>query len=135
MDNAKEELVRSWLKKAKHDIEAAQQLATSSQPLLDVAIYHCQQAAEKAVKGFLVHHDQEFEKTHDIVDLLETAIPFDAQLSSWLEAGERLTPYVSLFRYPGAIMEPDSEEFDEALKLANELYHFILTLLPKETHP
>jgi len=31
-----------------------------------VAVYHCQQAAEKAVKAFLVHHGKTYERTHDI---------------------------------------------------------------------
>ena len=64
--NAKLELVRNWLTIAYHDLAAAKKLSTGSDPYFDVAVYHCQQAAEKAVKGFLVFHDQPFEKTHDI---------------------------------------------------------------------
>jgi HEPN domain-containing protein len=51
--NAKLELVRNWLIKAQHDLAAARKLALSPDPYLDVAVYHCQQAAEKAIKGFL----------------------------------------------------------------------------------
>jgi HEPN domain-containing protein len=32
----------------------------------DVAVYHCQQAAEKPVKAFLVHHGKPYEKTRKI---------------------------------------------------------------------
>jgi HEPN domain-containing protein len=35
-------------------------------PYLDTAVYHCQQAVEKALKAFLTYHDTEFEKTHGI---------------------------------------------------------------------
>lgn len=46
MDEAKRELVQSWLIKAQHDLAAARKLAADPNPYLDMAIYHCQQAAE-----------------------------------------------------------------------------------------
>ena len=64
MSEAKRQLVQSWLTKAQHDLALAHVLAASDLPLLYTAIYHCQQAAEKAVKGFLVFCDQEFERVH-----------------------------------------------------------------------
>ena len=53
MDEAKRDLVRAWLTLAQHDLASARKLSTDPDPYLDTAIYHCQQAAEKAVKGFL----------------------------------------------------------------------------------
>jgi hypothetical protein len=35
-------------------------LAAVKEPLLDMAIYHCQQAAEKTVKGWLQSQDDSF---------------------------------------------------------------------------
>lgn len=66
MDEAARELVRNWLTRASHDLQAARTLAAGKEPLLDTAIYHCQQAAEKAVKGWLQSQDNPFPKTHDI---------------------------------------------------------------------
>ena len=51
MTDAKTLLVRSWLIKAQRDLASARVLAANDPPLLDTAIYHCQQASEKAVKG------------------------------------------------------------------------------------
>ena len=98
--NAKLELVRNWLIKAQHDLAAARKLATGPDPYLDVAVYHCQQAAEKAVRGFLVFHDQPFEKTHDVEVLVSSAQHYDSGFSTQLEAAVRLTPYATEFRYP-----------------------------------
>ena len=53
MDEARLELVRDWLTRASHDLGAARALSAMEHPLLDAAIYHCQQAAEKTVKGWL----------------------------------------------------------------------------------
>ncbi|MBI5215440.1 MAG: HEPN domain-containing protein [Ignavibacteriae bacterium] len=135
MVDAKQELVRNWLTKASHDLEAARTLALSEHPLLDVAIYHCQQAAEKAVKGFLVFHDQPFEKTHDIEELLSVAGEVDQRILQWNEAGEYLTPYVSLFRYPGTTLEPTQREFELALTMADDLFRVICSFLPENVHP
>ncbi len=55
MANSKDELVKSWLTKANHDLGSARQLSHGPDPYFDTAIYHCQQAAEKALKGFLVY--------------------------------------------------------------------------------
>jgi len=38
----------------------------ASLPFLEDALFHCQQAVEKALKGFLTWHDRPFEKTHDL---------------------------------------------------------------------
>ncbi len=135
MKAAKQELVQNWLTKAQHDLAAARKLSTDPDPYLDIAIYHCQQAAEKAVKGFLVFHDQRFEKTHDVEALLSTAVAFSTDLSAWLETGAHLTPYATQFRYPGDILEPKREEFNQAFELAAGLYKFILSLVPEVVHP
>lgn len=63
MDEATYELTRTWLVKARNDLGAARKLASGPGAYPDAAIYHCQQAAEKAIKGFLTFHSQRFEKT------------------------------------------------------------------------
>ena len=135
MDEAKRQLVQSWLIKAQHDLAAARKLSAEPDPYLDTAIYHCKQAAEKAMKGFLVFHDQDFEKTHNIQLLITLATSFEVGFSSWLEVAERLTPYAGMFRYPGEVLEPNQAEFDQALQEAEGLYSFVLSSLPAEVHP
>lgn len=44
----------AWLVKARGDQLAAETLAAPEVAQRDIAIYHCQQAAEKAIKGLLV---------------------------------------------------------------------------------
>ncbi len=54
MDEAKRELVQGWLLKASDDLGAARLITQNDRSFPGVTIYHCQQAAEKALKGFLV---------------------------------------------------------------------------------
>jgi HEPN domain-containing protein len=137
MDEAAKELVRDWLTRANHDLRAARILATPENPLLDTAIYHCQQAAEKSLKAWLQSIDDPFPKTHDIEDLVEQASASNPGFRQLAKAASVLTPYVSAFRYPGGFDEamPSSEEFDAALEYANTIYDFVLKLLTKDVWP
>ncbi len=134
---AKLELVRDWLRRAGRDLAAARALAALSDPLLDAAIYHCQQAAEKALKGWLQLQDDPFPKTHDLEQLVGQAARLRAEFSEHLPAAAVLTPYASAFRYPGGAFEPmpSREEFDEALSHAQVIYDFVVARLPQEAQP
>ena len=102
---------------------------------LDVAIYHTQQAAEKETKAFLVYTDQPFGRTHDLEALVTLAAEAESALDPWIEVADSLTPYATLYRYPTEAMEPDVEEFAQALATANQFYGMVLTLIPFEAHP
>ena len=131
MGNGKHDLVLSWLVKAQRDLDSADRLAAGDKPLLDTAIYHCQQAAEKAVKGFLLFRDQRFEKTHDIRVLVELAQQHEPGFALWQDAAARLNPYSTGFRYPGDSVAPDAEEFQQAMRAAQDLVSYVCSLLPR----
>ena len=57
------------------------------------------------------------------------------EFSGLLDASERLTPYATLFRYPGDILEPDPIELTQAMTDAEQFYTFILEVLRQEVHP
>ncbi|MCP3963193.1 MAG: HEPN domain-containing protein [bacterium] len=116
--------------KAQHDLATAIKLASGPDPYLDTAIYHCQQAAEKSVKGFLAFHNQRVVRTHDVRYLVTLAIPFDDSLTKCLGPGERVTPYATAYRYPDEILGPAREEFEQALAAADEICTLVLSALP-----
>ena len=60
MDEALAQLTREWLTKALHDLQTARITASAAGGPLDTAIYHCQQAAEKTVKGWLTANNVPF---------------------------------------------------------------------------
>jgi HEPN domain-containing protein len=132
MSDSKAELARSWLIKSHRDLLSAHELATATVSLLDSAAYHCQQAAEKAIKGYLLFNDIRFERTHDIVLLVNQASDVDVSFLSHLENARLLTPLAVEFRYPGEFLEPDLDEFQDAYKAAREIYDFVIGKLPEE---
>ena len=133
--NEKTELTRAWLVKAQRDLEGARDLSSGHTVLLDLAAYHCQQAAEKSVKAFLLYHDQRVERSHDVGMLLRVGAGLEPRLASLAPAGARLTPFASEYRYPGPDLEPTREQFDEAMAAAEQIYGLVLSLLPREVHP
>ena len=134
MDEATSELTRTWLVKARVDLGSARKLASGPDAYPDAAIYHCQQAAEKAIKGFLTFHEQRFEKVHNLPLLVSQAMKSDRD-SAICWTRRTTTPYATLFRYPGDILEPDLIEFEQALTDAEQFYAYILETLPQEVRP
>ncbi len=128
---------KAWMIKAWRDLETARRAADGEPPFYDVAVYHCQQAAEKAVKAFLVHHGKPYEKTHDIEVLVDLASDVTPAFSRLADAADSLTPYASRFRYPNATfaIEPQPAEYTEALQHAQAIYDFVLHLLPTNARP
>lgn len=132
-----EAMTKAWLTKARNDLDTARLISDSPEGHLDVAIYHCQQAAEKAVKGFLVFKVAPIQKTHDVEKLMDVALDFDDTFSAWLNAAAMLTPLAVSYRYPaeGALFDPPPPEFAEALEAAAQIYAHVLSRLPGEVHP
>jgi HEPN domain-containing protein len=128
---------KAWMTKAWRDLETAQRVATGQPPFYDIAVYHCQQSAEKAVKAFLVHQAKAHEKTHDIEVLVDLACEADAKFSELADAADALTPYATRFRYPNATfaIEPQPAEYEEALQHAKTIYEFVLSRLPADARP
>lgn len=128
---------KAWMVKAWRDLETARRAADGEPPFYDVAVYHCQQSAEKAVKAFLVHHGKPYEKTHDIEVLADLAGEIDSAFSQLADAADALTPYATRFRYPNSTfsIEPQPVEYREALQHAKTIFEFVLSRLPKEARP
>jgi uncharacterized protein len=132
---AKLEDTKEWLRKADEDLKSAEHLFGASPPLLGIVLFHCQQAAEKALKAFLAWHDVPFRKTHDIQDLGQACFVFDATLSDLIAHASSLTEYAWKFRYPGGGPLPPEEETKETIELARQLFEAVLVRLPDDCKP
>lgn len=84
---------RAWLMKARNDLRAAETDLAASPPLLEDVLFHCQQAAEKAMKALLTWHDQPFRKTHDLVEIGGQCVEIDAELEPLLRHAAPLSEF------------------------------------------
>jgi len=112
------QLARQWMVKAKADLKAAESLAGLEDELWSIVAFHCQQAAEKLIKGALTREQIEFGKSHDIAELLDRLVPVKPDLAADLRPAAALTVYGVQVRYPGDAPEVDREEAERALELA-----------------
>lgn len=124
---------RQWLTKAAEDLGLADLLVQSSR-FPAATVYHCQQAAEKALKAFLAWQDQPFRKTHDLVELGGLCAALDQTLEPYLRRAAPLTDYAWKFRYPGD-GDASAAEAEEALTLSRAVYEQVISRLPVEVHP
>ena len=58
MPSEKASETQAWFQKASQDLRAGTLVLGAEPPIVDDALFHAQQAAEKAIKGFLVWHEQ-----------------------------------------------------------------------------
>ncbi|MBE2287431.1 MAG: HEPN domain-containing protein [Prosthecobacter sp.] len=129
--------VQAWLTRAKSDLSLATHSIEEIGDWLDSAVYHCQQAAEKALKAFLVSQNESVPKTHDIRRLIESARVYRDEFGGFLADADLLTPLATEFRYPmdDEAPMPTLNQANEALAAARRIYDFVLSVLPTETHP
>jgi HEPN domain-containing protein len=101
--------VRAWYTKAAHDLRMAELAFEDRPPMTDQAVYHAQQAAEKAMKGLLTWHERIFRKTHNLVELGESCAELYPYLENLLRRAACLSDYSWQYRYPGEIDEDDDQ--------------------------
>ena len=135
LDHALVAETRAWLEKAQGDLEASRRCAQGSPPLYPIAAFLAQQAAEKALKGFLTFHQTDFEKTHKMDELGQKCATIAPSLSRVAALAAPLTRYAVEGRYPGPWLNPGEKEAREALDVATQVYDSIIALLPSETRP
>ena len=104
-----EELIEQWLSFAAQDFDVAKHLYDHYYPRpLEIICYHCQQAAEKAIKAVILSCGAPggLPKSHDLVFLLNQ-VKNQVNVENIYPAAQILTPYGVMTRYPG---EMDVEE-------------------------
>jgi HEPN domain-containing protein len=125
----------SWMRKSSDDLRCARIDLAAEPPAVGDALFHCQQAAEKALKSLLVWHDEPFQRTHDLGKLGAQVVALDFSVTPYVERIVELTKYAWVFRYPGDPQDPSPEEALLALSVVQDLVEVILGRLPDDARP
>ena len=115
------------------DQRAARLCLDADPPLRDVATFHCQQAAEKLLKGFLVHAGVHVRKTHDLEVLGEAVLGHFPSVEALLNPMREWNARSVAYRYPGEAgrePEPSVEELSRALDVIGQFEVALLSLAP-----
>ena len=92
---------REWVKKAEQDYVLANQGSRSKIPVHDGVCFHCQQCAEKYLKGLMEELGLTVPKTHDLDVLLTALVSHHATLRSFRRGLLFLSDFAVDIRYPG----------------------------------
>jgi HEPN domain-containing protein len=125
------EEIKEWIEKADHDLGSAKIIYLHLPDYFDTISFHCQQAVEKYIKAVLVFYKIEFQRSHDLVYLLEL-------LSHKIEMDESkfrkvftLNNFGVQIRYPNKTVKLTKEELETAIQISEEfqsLSHEIIGL-------
>ena len=121
---------RIWLDRAKSSL-AISKTKPDEDICLEDLCFQAQQAAEKAIKGLLVFYKVEPEKTHNLVSLIK-------ELSKHITVPDEinetviLNDYAVQTRYPGNYTPINEDEYNEAIKVAENCFNWIKTKINQQ---
>jgi HEPN domain-containing protein len=121
------ELIADWLHHASNDLISARHLFEDLRPRqTEIAAYHSQQCAEKALKAFLCANDIEFPKTHNLLKLFQLCAEIDGGFSEIEIECQRLNPYGTITRYPNELVL-DETVVTAVIERARKIYEFCVS--------
>ena len=93
-----------WLRQAEYDLRQAEQLLAGG--VFSYAAFFAEQAAQKALKAYLLSRGRRMVAIHSVGELAREAAALDSRFASLIEPGGRLDRYYLTSRYPDALPEP-----------------------------
>jgi HEPN domain-containing protein len=120
------EVPEAWLDRANDDLLIADLLLESvanavpehENAFATGALFHAQQAAEKAMKALLLAERELPPRTHDLGALADRCVALAPELESALTNVDQLSPYAVRIRYPGEGLDLTTAEVAERVEIA-----------------
>jgi HEPN domain-containing protein len=124
------EVLRHWVRKAEHDIEAASPIMAIKEACpFDAVCFHCQQAAEKYLKCLLPYAGIQAPRTHDL-KALAALIPLGPRVPLRVQDLVELNPYSVDVRYAYDWREPVLRDAKRTLVLLSRVRAAVRELMP-----
>jgi HEPN domain-containing protein len=120
-------ITREWLEKANQDLASVVRLAMAP-AIASTVVFHCQQAAEKAMKAFLTWHDPPLRKTHELVELI-----VECRNRRWIFDCGRCCHFLDYLRLGVSIprlSRTSRDQTEKAIRQAREVVNLVMERLP-----
>jgi len=116
------DLVQEWLQIAYEDFDLARFVFEHKHPKpLEIICYHCQQSAEKSLKGYLQARGEDIPNTHAVGALCSRCAKLEPSFEAYDFACAKLTLYATHTRYPSRL-EIEERDALRAIRWAKEIY-------------
>lgn len=127
--NEKIDVVKQWIEKGDHDLGTAQLTFLYLPKYRDTIAFHCQQAAEKYLKGYLLFLDIPFQKKHSLNYLLGLISTKIEVIDEIFENASILEDFAVEIRYPDTTIELSDEDIQQAFGISKMIRKYILDLM------
>lgn len=118
------EIANEWFEYAKRDLKSAKFLTNMHPIPIEIVCYHCEQSAEKYLKGYIVLNGSKVAKTHDLVIINKTCKNYNKDFSSIDDQCIELVVYGVQARYPYEL-EVNQQDMKYAIECAEKIEKFI----------
>ena len=115
--------VASWLANAEDDLKSAEVMLKHN--LANPACFHCQQCAEKCLKGFLAFNEKHIRKIHDLPEMLDLCGAIDSSLLELKTDAEYLMGFYIEARYPDDYPQFNLSDAKKAYESALRIKEFV----------
>jgi len=122
---------KEWQRLADMDLKTAEYLKEMKPLPIEIICYHCQQSAEKYLKGYLVFSGELPPKMHDLDELCKLCIKHSDSFSNIADNCSDLTAYGVQLRYPMEL-SLDEDDMKQALNGANKVKDFIIAIIKEK---
>jgi len=120
---------KDWLEKAQKDLKSAKILIENGE-VNDIVAFHCQQAIEKAFKGFLVARRGMVVEGHSLLKLYREVKREESKVSEYAKECAYVNQYYIETRYPSDDpLEVTVNDAEECIRIAESLIHEIENLM------
>ncbi len=121
------DVIKQWIEKADHDLGTGQVTYLYLPQYRDTIAFHCQQAAEKYLKGLLLFLDIPFKKQHSLNYLLGLMSHKIEISDEFYDQASELEDFAVEIRYPDSSIDLSDDEIQQAFQIAKQVRAFVLT--------
>lgn len=120
------EHIKEWIYKADHDLGTAKLIYKYLPDYFDTIAFHCQQAVEKYIKAILIFYNIEFQRSHDLVYLLDLLSNKIEIANDIYNKAITLNGFSVEIRYPDRKIYLTKKELEFAIDAAQKFRDFVL---------
>jgi HEPN domain-containing protein len=123
------DIVKQWIEKGDHDLGTAQVTSLYLPKYRDTIAFHCQQAAEKYLKGYLMFLDIPFQKKHSLNYLLGLISAKIEVIDEIYDNASILEDFAIEIRYPDTHIDLSDEDIQQAFQISKLIRKYVLNLM------
>ena len=127
--SASDDQIKEWIDKADHDLGSTKLIFLHIPDYFDTIAFHCQQAVEKYIKAILVYYTIEFQRSHNLIYLLDLLTKKLEITEDRYDKAILLNGFSVQIRYPDKTIYLSNEELATAIDIAQDFRAFAVELI------